>query len=350
MMPRLTILLGAGGVGKTTLASGLALAFARAGERAALLGVDPARRLRSALGVDVADRGIAFAVPGASVSLQAVVLEPTVAVRRWIAEACPDDAARRRALSHPYLVAVADRLAGFADAIGCARAVEIAERDPDLAELVLDTAPGNAAIELLAKPEKLLAFFDGQLVRWLVRLGRFGRGGRTITALAQLSGADALRDFGAFVDAIEAAIATLVARLERARAWLADATTSLVIVCGGRDDAVATAVALDRAIRELGLAPRLVVVNRALPASLERWSADDADPRAVAFTRYVRNELAIEARVRARLAHEVGRVIAVPDTNELDGASRLGALARLGEVLRCNLHVEHARAPHRSIA
>ena len=58
MSARLHVLLGAGGVGKTTLAAGFALSLARAGSRVGLLGIDPARRLQSALGVTLQDRAM----------------------------------------------------------------------------------------------------------------------------------------------------------------------------------------------------------------------------------------------------------------------------------------------------
>ncbi|HEU4734631.1 MAG TPA: ArsA-related P-loop ATPase, partial [Kofleriaceae bacterium] len=147
-MPRLTILLGAGGVGKTTLATALGLALARAGARTGLLSIDPARRLRSTLGLtEVPEQGIAVATPGSAGSLHAALLDPGNTLRRWVADDCRDEAMRARLLVNPYFLALADRVAALTDAIGCARAVEWAERDPGLGELVLDTAPGLAAVE-----------------------------------------------------------------------------------------------------------------------------------------------------------------------------------------------------------
>lgn len=257
-MTRLTLVLGAGGVGKTTLAAALGLAHARAGTRAALLGVDPARRLRSALALaELPEQGVAIPNAGPG-GLEIALLDPSACLRRWVAEACPDDAERARLNANPYFIALADRLAGFTDAIGCVRAVEWAERDPAIAELVLDTAPGIPAVELLARPDKLVAFFDGRLIHWMTRLARLGgkgpasRGSRRMLAgLADLSGADVLRDFGHLVSALDGAIATMIARLERARSWLRDPRTAIVIACGVTADSVEATRALDRAVRAL---------------------------------------------------------------------------------------------------
>jgi anion-transporting ArsA/GET3 family ATPase len=338
--PRLTILVGAGGVGKTTLAAGLGAALARTGARAALLGIDPARRLRSALGLaEVGELPTRVAVPGGGGSLDAAVLDPSAALRRWVADDCADPELRARLMVNPYFLAIADRLAGLTDAIGCARAAEWAERDPELTDLVLDTAPGIPAVELLARPEKLVALFDGRLVRALVRIARVGGAGvlghRLLSGLAELSGADLLHDLGALLAAIDGTVATLVVRLERARRWLRQPSTSIVVVCSVNDDAAEVACALDRALAAIGFAPSLAVLNRALPASLVELSAPAtaAPASARAFLRYVANRVATQDRVRAQLQRAFRRVIDIPDAPALDAAGRLDGLAQLGAPL-----------------
>jgi len=52
---RILVCVGSGGVGKTTTAAALALAAARQGRRTAVLTVDPAPRLKDALGLDTLD-------------------------------------------------------------------------------------------------------------------------------------------------------------------------------------------------------------------------------------------------------------------------------------------------------
>ncbi len=327
-MTRLTILLGAGGVGKTTLAAGLALAHARAGERTALLGVDPARRLRSALGLAELDETGREVARG----LTAAILDPSASLRRWLAEACPDRDARNRLLANPYFLAFADRVAAISDAVGCARAAEWSEHDPSLEHLVLDTAPGVAAVELLSRPTKLLAFFDGAMVRWLVRLARLGTPSRILSGLGDLAGTGTLREVGELLGSLEVASATLSRRLARAREWLADARTSIVLVCGVREDAAATTHALVHALRELSLAPTLVVLNRTLPEV--RWEPAAHTPEGRAFVRFVANHRAIQDRVLRALPDPV---LSVPDAAGLDTAQRRESLASLGDLVRAAL-------------
>jgi arsenite-transporting ATPase len=335
-------------VGKTTLSAGLGLALARAGERTGLLSVDPARRLRSALGLtEMPESGVQVQTVGSRGSLHAALLDPSASLRRWVAEACPDDAARGTLFSNPYFIALADRLADLTDAIGFVRAVEWAEQEEAPSELVLDTAPGRPTIELLARPEKLTEFFDGRMIRWITRLGGLGgaaatwRGGRRVLAgLARLSGTDVLREFGAFLSTVEAALAKMKARLDRARRWLKEPSTSLVIVSSVNDDGASVAHALSLALGALGLTPSLVVLNRVLPETLGSWSprfADDAPAAAHDFVLYVRNCIRTQARVRARLRADFARVVDIPDAATLDGPARLDGLSALGEPLRAAL-------------
>lgn len=334
-MTRLTVVLGSGGVGKTTLAAAIALAATRAGRRTVLLGADPARRLRSALGLEhVGDAGVDVAVPGAPLALHASLLEPSIALRRWASVALADDAAAARLARNPLFIVLADRLAGFGDAIACARAVELAETLPVPDEIVLDTAPGLAAVELLTRPQRLMELFDGRVVQSLVRLARFGKAGRTVKALARLSGADLLRDLGELVSAMEGTIAALVRRLERARAWLSDPGTSLVLVCGSTDEAADVTLALAEQLKALSLSPACVALNRALPDSLARWEPPAGGVPAP-FVRYVHNQLALQRRVKERLVAAFGGLVReVPESGALEESSRLEALAALGEPLR----------------
>jgi anion-transporting ArsA/GET3 family ATPase len=349
--PRLTIFLGAGGVGKTTLAGALGLAMAGSGGRAALLSVDPARRLRSALalGEDLA-HGVPVRIANGGGALDAALLDPSACLRRWVTEASPDPDTSARLSTNPYFLALADRVAGLSDAIGSVRAIEWAEHDSALTDFVLDTAPGLPAVELLTRPEKLLAFFDGRLVRWLVHLARFGaigHGGHLLSGLSHVSGADGLRAAGDFLSLVEGAVETMKRRLAHARDWLGDPRTSLVIVCGVSDDSVAVAEALDRAVRAIGLQTRLVVLNRTLPAALGNWSPHigaDSLPPTFPFVRYVGNYLGAQAQVRTRLDAQFPRVVEVPDSDALDTASRQGSLAALGEPLRMALPTQATRS------
>ncbi len=343
MTARLHVLLGEGGVGKTTLAAGYALELARRGGRVALLSIDPARRLQSALGLAL-DEG-AQRVP-AKGELFAALLVPEATLRRWATQGLTDDESRARVLRNPLFEALADRIAATTDVIAAVRCAEWAEQDPALTDLVVDTAPGRNGIEFLQRPAALAALLQGRLVQWLRRVaGRTGEGAeprgaavRVLRGLAHMGGMEMLLDLARLFTAVEQPFQQVLARLERAHAWLHEPGTRILLVTAVREDAVAAATVVRAALLEAGLAPAAVVVNRALPAQLgdELARVDERalDTEAVCVTRYARAHVDIQAHVLAGAAALAPRVAAVRSIPGLDGDRRLERLADLGRELR----------------
>jgi anion-transporting ArsA/GET3 family ATPase len=349
MTARLHVLLGAGGVGKTTLAAGYALALAKEpSRRVGLLGIDPSRRLKDALGVPLRDEDAV--VPGEG-SLRAAVLLPEETVRRWATEACPDPRQREQLMQNMFFVALADRLATATDVFAAARLAEWVERDPHLTDLVVDTAPGLNAVEFLTRPERLTAFLGGRLVgwlRWLARrdatgasVDRLGGGRRVVWGLSRVGGARMLLELADFFSLVEGMFARLLSRVEIAERWLRDPTTELIVVTSVRDDAARTARALGAALGDAGLRLRAVVVNRALPgatgdrAALEAIAA--SEPASAPVIRYALAYEVLESQVVQSIRALGATTVIVPDVRGLDGDERLAALARLGGVLRAAL-------------
>lgn len=324
-MTRLHVLLGAGGVGKTTLAAGYALSLAGAGRTVGLLGIDPARRLQTALGLSLDDEP--RRVPDAG-ALFAAMLAPSQCLPRWAAAEGP--ALARNA----FFAALAERLATANDVFAAIRMVEWIERQPELDDLVVDTAPGLNALEFLRRPEALSAFLEGPLVGWLRHLARTreqGFVGRRVTsALSRIAGTSFLFELADFVALAERMLETMMARLSRARAWIASADTELVLVAAVREDAAHVARAISSALRALSLAPSAVVINRALDPALSR-ELDALDPNAP-VARLSRVELSRQARVLAELAPF--SPILLPAVAGLEGDDRRAALRELGDRLR----------------
>jgi anion-transporting ArsA/GET3 family ATPase len=350
MTARLHVLLGAGGVGKTTLAAGYALALARAPDRrVGLLGIDPSRRLKDALAVALGD--VDAPVPGA-VALRAAVLRPAESMRRWAAEACPDPLTRKRLVDNPFFGAVADRLATATDIFAAARVAEWAEHDPQLTDLVVDTAPGLNAIEFLTRPERVAAFLGGRLVSWLRWLapgagstqppGGLVRGGarRVVGGLVRIGGSRMLGELADFFSLVEGTFTRMIGRVQATERWLHEEATQVLVVTSVRHDGAETARQLVGALSNAGLDARAVVVNRALPAGFATEGALEvaaADPHAAAVVRYTLAYSAIQERVVEGVRGLAGKTVIVPDARGLDGDGRLEAMARIGTVLRTGL-------------
>jgi arsenite-transporting ATPase len=329
---RLHVLLGAGGVGKTTLAASYALALAQGGARVGLLGIDPSRRLEGALGASLADLDAPVAgAPG----LRAAIVQPHQAIARWAAEEL-DAATVARLATNPFFVALGDRLATAIDVLAAVRIAEWAERDPALTDLVVDTAPGVAAIDFLSSPAHLEAMLAGRFVRWLRAAGAGGvrlGGRRILAALGRLAGTRMLVDLADFFTLVGTPLARMLARVGRAEAWLRAPDTELLLVTAPEDVRATGARQLATALGSLGLAPRRVIVNRTWPIALARELAIVAPPPgAEPLVAYARARLDAQAETLAEAAALAPSLVAVPTHVGLD-RTRRAALEELGAAL-----------------
>ncbi|MCE9579545.1 MAG: hypothetical protein K8W52_40870 [Deltaproteobacteria bacterium] len=337
MSPRLHVVLGGGGVGKTTLAAGYALGLAAGGQRVGLLGVDPSRQLQRTLGVQLAD--LDAPLPGAT-NLRAAIVQPHQAVARWVAEGAPDAAARLD--RNPFFAALGDRLATATDVIAAARIAEWVEGDPGLTDLVVDTAPGVAAIDVVRAPRLLSALVEGRLIRWLRAAAAVGDGRfrnvrfgarRVLGGLASIAGAPMVLDLAEFFALVRAPLERMLGRVERTRHWLASGEADLLLVTSPRDTGGAAAREIDDALRAEGLAPRAVIVNRTWPPTVAAELATLVAPSgAEPFLAHARATLAAQAQVIAAVTTWAPALITLEAHPALTLARRR-ALAELGASL-----------------
>ena len=156
-LPRWILVVGKGGVGKTTCAVALAARSAARGQDTLLLSTDPARALAAALGVAVATRPAAVSPRKHLFAMQLDAQEERdLFLRQW----------------RDVLIAILDRgtylssddIAGFIDAAfpGADETMAILallelERDARWKRIVVDTAPTGHTLRLLSLPESFRA-------------------------------------------------------------------------------------------------------------------------------------------------------------------------------------------------
>jgi len=162
------IFVGTGGVGKTSVTAASALQAAIGGSKAMVLTIDPALRLRTALGMDgaTAQQRIDLDSLSARGELWGALLDVPSTMDRMV-RADVGKAKAEAIMAHPIYRLMLTSLAGMNELVATER---IAHAMADGFEtLFIDTAPSRHAIEFLDKPEFFVQLVSFPLVKLLGR-------------------------------------------------------------------------------------------------------------------------------------------------------------------------------------
>jgi len=173
-LPRLTLVVGKGGVGKTTCAAGIAAQLAARGERTLLLSTDPADTLADAIGVPLGTEPRELAgVPGLVARRLSAADERATFLARW-RDVIVEIVDRGTYLDLDDVGPLVDAALPGADEIFAVLALARAIGDDEIPRVVVDTAPTGHTLRLLALPrtfEALVALLDAmqEKHRFMVR-------------------------------------------------------------------------------------------------------------------------------------------------------------------------------------
>lgn len=161
----LLVVVGAGGVGKTTLAAALALQSARTGIDTLVMTFDPSLRLKDALGVGEEAKQHPIAVAsGTKGRLDVALLDARVTFDRLIRRYAPDPAAAERIFSNRFYRDLAGNLAGILEYMAVERLFEV-KAEGRYQRIVLDTPPTRQALDFLEAPDRIVNFLDSGAAR-----------------------------------------------------------------------------------------------------------------------------------------------------------------------------------------
>jgi anion-transporting ArsA/GET3 family ATPase len=294
-MTSITLVMGSGGVGKTTVAAGTAALVAQTGRRTLAITVDPARRLADAMGIH--QTGAPTRIPGFA-HLDVEMLDAAAA---WddIARHHASAATAQRLIANPYFRAVADRFPSgqnYAAGETLLRHAESGRYD----HIVVDTPPADGGSAFLAAPRRVRTLVAGRALRVLTGPRIPGRRlVYAVTARPALKVADAvlggrlLEDVAEFLLDLSAIYPGLARRSRGVEALYAGA--GLVVVATPDPGPIAEARRILSDSMASSRAPRGVVFNRVVPnawakapaaldpigANLLRWAAEAAHHEAL---------------------------------------------------------------------
>jgi anion-transporting ArsA/GET3 family ATPase len=279
------VCVGPGGVGKTTTAAALALRGARAGLRACVVTIDPARRLADALGIgDVGNEPHRVEVPsGAEMTgeLWAVMLDAQSTFDDLVTRYATGPDQATTILANPVYRNISAALSGTQEYMAVEKLYELQESGAfDL--IVVDTPPAQHALDFLEAPKHLARLLDNRVFRLLMTPTRAGLRALELGAqlmlrtIAKVAGGQVVADTIGFFTQFEGMEEGFRARARRAEEVLHSDLTSFVLVCSPRRDTVDEALYLVTQMSASGAEAATVVANRCYPsyAALPSETAD----------------------------------------------------------------------------
>jgi anion-transporting ArsA/GET3 family ATPase len=284
----ISILLGTGGVGKTTIAAALALAGASANLNTAVITVDPAKRLRDALGLDhlggeptrIGARQLTAAGLDGKVRLSAMQLDVTgvwdAIVERFVADA----ATRKRVFDNPFYKSLTGEFAGSEAFAALQRLYDLHQTRAFELEVV-DTPPASHSFEFLQTPARMIRLLDSRTARWLftpsLSAGRLAMKVASEAArfvvreLERYAGRNVLSTITDFFAAMAESMDAIVDRLHKTEALLHSPAVKFVMVTTAEPDRIRQARELIEQMDAEGLKLGAIVINRFLDE--RTWTA-----------------------------------------------------------------------------
>jgi len=274
---RVLVCVGAGGVGKTTTAAALALGLAMRGSKVAVVTIDPAKRLASALGLTelpseprqvnaelFAEQGIVIEGNG---ELWAMMLDAKRTFDELIARLAPDDRAREEILANPVYRELSTAVAGSHELSAIAKLYELHE-EHDFDVIVLDTPPSRNALDFLDAPGRMLGFLEGKALQVFLSPGGltarlFGRGTALVFAIfARVTGVDMLGELSSFFRSLTGVIEGFGERTRGVAELLRAPQTSFLIVSSPELEPAREARFLVDKLAAAGMSTGELIVNR----------------------------------------------------------------------------------------
>jgi anion-transporting ArsA/GET3 family ATPase len=286
----LMIVVGSGGVGKTTLAASLGVLAARTGLDTLVMTFDPSLRLKDALGVGddarLREVKVAFEAPG---SLYASLLDARRTFDRLVERYAPDETSRRRILDNRFYQHLSGALGGILEYMAVERLFEVAA-EGRYGQIILDTPPTRQALDFLEAPARIMGFLDSGALKvalkpWFDEEGRltmssrwgpFGK--RAERFLDEVVGLDLLRDMAEFFQAFAPLYEGFRERAQAVEQLLRSPKTRFVVVSGPGEERIPDTLFFARRLEQAGYHLGPIIVNRVHPRYPVEGAPTSTDP------------------------------------------------------------------------
>jgi anion-transporting ArsA/GET3 family ATPase len=286
---KVVVCAGSGGVGKTTMSAAIAVRAAQLGRRTLVLTVDPAKRLATALGLDLKsdeERAVKLTAPSRASSeggsLSAAMIDSKKTFDQFIATHARQPSVAERIMKNRLYQQLSTTLSGSQEFTALERLLQAVESGRyDL--VVLDTPPTKHAMDFLTAPQRINALFQDAITRWFMSpneksTGLFatlvGRGTRVaLRSLEVLTGSQFIEELIDFFSAVRSIQQVLRDRSAAVHSLLTGPSTKFVMVTSFDAAKLLEAKYLQGELRRLGYTMQAVIINRAFP----QWLPSEID-------------------------------------------------------------------------
>ncbi|MFQ5477637.1 MAG: ArsA family ATPase [Candidatus Binatia bacterium] len=277
---KLLVVVGEGGVGKTSAAAATALRAAEMGKRVAVLTIDPAPRLGDVLGLSRLDgrpvRVVVSEDAASGASLVAMRLDTRRTFDRMVDDFSPSADLARSLKQNPVYKAVSGSLGGSEHYMAFQRLYELTSTAGyDL--VIVDTPPAAHADDLLSAPARVSALLDSRAMALLSdplrAIGRSGSKlaratGQVLLRLVEgLSGFELRSQVAEFISSFEQLLAGLGDRANHIESLLKSEDCGFVLVTRPRPGNTDAALNFYAELVSRGIVPSRVLVNRMTPTA-----------------------------------------------------------------------------------
>jgi anion-transporting ArsA/GET3 family ATPase len=288
------LVVGCGGVGKTTTTAALGLAAARRGKRVLCLTIDPARRLSQSLGLEQMTteaqqvQSTLFERAGVSVpgSMTVMMLDTKSTFDSLIASLAPTPEKRDSILNNVLYKYISTSLAGTQEYMAMEK-LHAVKDDPAYDIVLLDTPPTTNALDFLDAPERLIGALDSAATRWFVQA--FQSSGKLsfnvlakstaaiLRGIGRLTGGGFLEQVASFISEINDIFGSWRARADEIAGALRGPDVAYVLVTTPDPLSVREVLYFAERLREQSMRRDAFVVNRVHPEYGEVPRAADVD-------------------------------------------------------------------------
>ena len=279
---RVILVVGCGGVGKTTTTAALGLAAARRGKRVLCLTIDPARRLSQSLGFEQMTTAAQQVSPalfersGLQVkgSMTVMMLDTKSTFDNLIAQLAPTPEKRDSILGNVLYKYISTSLAGTQEYMAMEKLYAV-KGDPAYDLILLDTPPTTNALDFLDAPERLIGALDSSATRWFVQAFQSSRKlslnllARSTAAIlrgsGRLTGGGFLEQVASFITEINEIFGSWRARANEISGALRGPEVAYVLVTTPDPLSVREVLYFADRLREQSMRRDAFVVNRVHP-------------------------------------------------------------------------------------